>query len=69
MIISTQVYNVTPDIEVRLLKSRSNSPFIVQFTDGSSVHMSLKDVQALQLQLTAAMYEYDHDYEYNVDES
>lgn len=65
MIIGHTAYNVTPDIDVRLFRSyRSTTPFLVQVCEGTTIHMSLEDVQALQLQLTAAMYEYDTEYEY-----
>jgi len=74
MIIGHNQYHVTPNIEVRLFHAGfSNNPFLVEVADGVVIHMSLQDVQALQLQLTAAMYEYDHEYEYKyeykVDES
>jgi hypothetical protein len=65
MIISSTQYNVEPDIKVRLYTTaKSDTPFLVTISDGTTIHMSLADVQRLSLQLTAALYEYDTEYEY-----
>ena len=65
MIISTLNSNPTVNIEVSLWQQgASTEPFIVYIADGTTIHMSLADVQRLHLELTAAMYEYDNGYKY-----
>lgn len=65
MIISSNQYNVESDIKVRLYETtKSTTPFLVCIADGTTIHMSLADVQRLHLELTAAMYEYDNGYKY-----
>ena len=61
MIIAHTEYRPESDIQVRIHRRDCDDPFIMSLTFGTSIHLSLHDVQRLHLELTAALYEWDEE--------
>ena len=62
MLISHNEYNAESSIKVGIYRTApSNEPILMRLTDGTTIHMSIKDASKLHLELTAALYEYEEE--------
>lgn len=62
MIIAHNEYHAESSIEVNVYRTApSNEPILMRLTDGTTIHMSIKDASKLHLELTAALYEYEEE--------